>query len=185
MGNKSNKRINALADPTTLKPFSKKDNLVRVIVETPKGSRNKYAFDPAREIFTLKKVLPEGMSFPYDFGFVPRTQAEDGDPLDVLILMDEPSFPGCMIQCRLIGVIEGEQEGDGKEQRNDRVLAVESNSHLYSEVKHADDLPKQLQRELAEFFVNYHRLEGRKFRVLGIKGPQDAMRCIDSGGKAA
>jgi inorganic pyrophosphatase len=79
------------------------------LVETPKGSRNKYAFDPDQRIFELKKVLPAGMAFPYDFGFVPSTVAEDGDPVDVLVLMDEPAFPGCLLRCRLIGIIEGEQ----------------------------------------------------------------------------
>jgi inorganic pyrophosphatase len=178
MAKKLNKQNNAMANPTLLKPFNKKDDLVRVIVETPKGSRNKYAFDPRHEIFTLKKVLPAGMSFPYDFGFVPRTRAEDGDPVDVLILMEEPAFPGCLIECRLIGVIEGEQYEDGKKQRNDRLLAVESGSHFYSEIKHIDELPKQLLREIGEFFVNYQRLDGGRFRVLAVKGPAEARRHI-------
>ena len=84
-----------LADPSRLKAVVKDDNeIVRVIIETPKGSRNKYAFDQEQKAFTLKKVLPAGMAFPHDFGFVPSTLAEDGDPLDVLVLMDEPAFPG-------------------------------------------------------------------------------------------
>ena len=99
----------ALADPTKLQPFDKKSGLFQFIIETPKGSRNKYAFDPAQEIFSLRKILPAGMAFPYDFGFLPRTLAADGDPIDVLVLMDEPAFPGCLICSRLIGVIEGEQ----------------------------------------------------------------------------
>ncbi len=180
MSKKANKRSGAMANPILLKPVSKKNDLVRVIVETPKGSRNKYAFDPRCEIFALKKVLPAGMSFPYDFGFVPQTQAGDGDPLDVLILMEEPAFPGCMIQCRLIGVMEGEQEKDGKKERNDRLLAVESDSHFYSEIKHVNQLPQQLLREIGEFFVNYHRLDGSEFRVIGIKGPAEARRHIDA-----
>jgi inorganic pyrophosphatase len=113
MPKKLKKRSGAMADPTQIKPLRKND-LVRVVVETPKGSRNKYAFDAQREVFTLKRVLPAGMAFPYDFGFVPQTEAEDGDPLDVLLLMEEPAFPGCVIDCRLIGMIEGEQqEKDG------------------------------------------------------------------------
>jgi inorganic pyrophosphatase len=85
------------------------DKLLQVVIETPKGSRNKYSFDPEQHIFVLKAALPAGMSFPYDFGFVPQTLAQDGDPLDVLVLMDEPAFPGCALLVRLIGVIEGEQ----------------------------------------------------------------------------
>jgi hypothetical protein len=101
------KRAAGLADPTHLKAFDKNEaEACTVIIETPKGSRNKYAFDPEERIFALKKVLPAGMAFPYDFGFVPSTRGGDGDPLDVLVLMDEPAFPGCKITCRVIGVIE-------------------------------------------------------------------------------
>jgi len=176
-----NKPRPGMADPSRLKPLRKKDDLVRVVIETPKGSRNKYAFDPEHKVFTMKKVLPAGMSFPYDFGFVPQTKSGDGDPLDVIVLMEEPAFPGCMIQCRLIGVIEGEQqEEDGKKQRNDRLLAVESGSHFYSDITHVKQLPQQLLREIGEFFVNYHRLEGRRFRVIGIRGPQEARRHIEA-----
>lgn len=181
MSKKTKNRNGAMANPAQLKPLSKKNDLVRVVVETPKGSRNKYAFDPQYQIFTLKKVLPAGMSFPYDFGFVPQTEADDGDPLDVLILMEEPAFPGCMIQCRLIGVIEGEQEEKGGNKvRNDRLLAVESGSHFYSDINHVKQLPQQLLREIGEFFVNYHRLDGRRFRVVGVQGPAEARRRIDT-----
>lgn len=92
----------SLADPATLKPFA--DDLVQAIIETPKSSRNKYAYDPEQGIFALRKVLPEGMVFPHDFGFLPQTLAEDGDPIDVLLLMDVPAFSGCLIPARLIGV---------------------------------------------------------------------------------
>ena len=92
---------NGMADPSRLKPVYGDDKqLLRVIVETPKGSRNKFAFDQDQHIFELKKVLPAGMAFPYDFGFVPSTEADDGDPVDVLVLMDEPAFPGCTLKCR-------------------------------------------------------------------------------------
>src|SRR5579864_1938581 len=115
-----------LANPIRLKSFDdEEDGIIVVVVETPKGSRNKYAYDPQEHVFELKKVLPAGMAFPYDFGFVPSTQGGDGDPLDVLVLMDEPAFPGCKLTTRVIGVIEGEQ-GDGERERNDRVVAVES-----------------------------------------------------------
>ena len=90
-------RSKSLADPTQLKPIDKKDGILQVIVETPRGSRNKFAFDPKQEVFALKKVLPAGMSFPHDFGFLPQTIAPDGDPIDVLLLMDEPAFPGCAV----------------------------------------------------------------------------------------
>src|ERR1700731_58691 len=164
------KRQRSLADPSVLSPRDEDDRqLFQVVVETPKGSRNKYAFDPDNRVFQLKKVLPAGMAFPYDFGFLPSTKGGDGDPLDVLVLMDEPAFPGCVLKCRLIGVIEGEQ-GEGKDkERNDRVVAVEKDNHSFADIDHLDDLGKEFLHELEQFFVNYHSLSGEEFRVLGAK----------------
>lgn len=179
------KSPNGLADPTKIRPIRKNSNTLQVIVETPKGSRNKYSFDPEQKVFALKKVLPAGMSFPYDFGFVPRTVAPDGDPIDVLLLMDEPGFPGAMVPARLIGVIEGEQAEDKKKVRNDRLLAVAEASHFWENVKSWDDLPKHFVKELEEFFVNYHRLEGREYRLLGCKDADKASRLIDAARRAA
>src|SRR5258707_12353857 len=103
-----------LANPSLLGPLDgDKGEIIQVVVETPKGSRKKYAFDVDQKVFALKKVLPAGMAFPYDFGFIPSTRAEDGDPVDVLVLMDEPAFAGCVLACRPVGVIEGEQK-EGK-----------------------------------------------------------------------
>src|SRR5579863_5635806 len=173
------KRSAGLADPTRLPPFESKNAELTVIIETPKGSRNKYAYDLKERIFALRKVLPAGMAFPYDFGFVPSTIADDGDPLDVLVLMDEPAFPGCKLTCRPVGVIEGEQGEKKKPERNDRVVAVESGNHSYAHVKRIDDLGKSFEREIEEFFVNYHRLVGKKYRILAIKGPTAARRCVE------
>src|ERR1700720_181774 len=173
-----------LADPTRLKPIDEDDDgLVQVIIETPKGSRNKYAFDTEQKIFALKTVLPAGMAFPYDFGFLPSTKGGDGDPVDVLVLMDEPAFPGCVLKCRVIGVIEGEQ-GDKKDtERNDRIVAVEQGAHSWANVRTIDDLGKHFCRELEEFFVNYHKLSKEKYRVLGVKGPDHARTLVKSGMK--
>src|ERR1700676_2408367 len=92
--------------------------LLNVIVETPKGSRSKLKYEPTQGLFELNKVLPRGMAFPYDFGFIPSTVGDDGDPLDVLVLMDEPVPAGCKVLCLLIGVIEAEQTEDGTTERN-------------------------------------------------------------------
>lgn len=175
---KSQKQGRSLANPTQLAPFDENDRVV-VIIETPKGSRNKYAFDPQERVFELKKVLPAGMAFPYDFGFVPSTLGGDGDPLDVLVLMDEPAFPGCKLTCRVIGVIQGEQGAKNDPERNDRVVAVENGNHSYAHVKHIDDLGKPFEREIEAFFVNYHRLSSKQYRILGLKGPSAAQRCIE------
>ena len=178
----------AIAAPTVLKPFNREDDSIQVVVETPKGCRNKYKFDPQLRSFKLSRVLPDGMLFPYDFGFIPSTMGDDGDPIDVLLLMDAPAFPGCVIDSRLVGVIEGEQSEDGKSERNDRLLAVAKHNHTYSDLKDISDMNPQLLKELGEFFVNYHKMSGEKFKVLGTKGPKEAGRLLDKAikrGKAA
>jgi len=168
-----------MADPSKLKPL-KSGNRLQVVIETPKGSRNKFAFDAEDRVFRLKKVLPAGMTFPYDFGFVPSTEAEDGDPVDVLVLMDEAGFPGCVLTCRVIGVIEGEQSDKKKKERNDRVVAIQEGAHSFEDIKTIDDLGEQFCKELEEFFVNYHKLSAEKFRVLGIQGPARALKLVKS-----
>jgi inorganic pyrophosphatase len=176
---KTNRKPQGLADPAKLRAVDETDSkLLVVIIETPKGSRNKYAYDVKEHIFELKKVLPAGMAFPYDFGFVPSTRGGDGDPLDVLVLMDEPAFAGCKLTCRVVGIIEGEQSDKKTTERNDRVVAVEMANHSYARVKHIDDLGKRFEKELEDFFVNYHRLGGMKYKVLGLKGPAAAWRAI-------
>lgn len=173
----------SLADPTSLDPQIK--NGLQVIVETPKSSRNKYSYDREQGIFTLRKILPEGMVFPYDFGFLPRTLAPDGDPIDVLLLMDVPAFPGCLVPSRLIGVMEGEQVEGKKTNRNDRLIAVAELSHAYKDWKKLADLPDHFISELEAFFVNYHQLEGKKYKLLGCKEAKAAMGLIKKAEKAA
>lgn len=177
--------MKSLADPTKLKPLDKKGGLLQVVIETPAGSRNKFAFDPEQEIFAVKKVLPAGMVFPYDFGFLPQTIAPDGDPIDVLLLMDEPAYPGCVVRSRLIGVIEGEQLDGKKRVRNDRLVAVAEVNHMYANVRKFKDLPGKWIQELEQFFVNYHNLEGKKYRLLGCKGADAAFDLIKKARKAA
>jgi inorganic pyrophosphatase len=174
----SNHGKRGLADPTKLKTIREKDGLLQVIIETPKGSRNKFAFDPKQEIFSLKAVLPAGMVFPYDFGFLPRTIAPDGDALDVLLLMDEPAFPGIVVKSRLIGVIEGVQLDGKKKIRNDRLVAIAEANHMYANIKKLKDLPSHFLRELQDFFVNYHKLEGKEYELLGCKGKDSALALI-------
>src|SRR6185369_312375 len=176
--------MKVLADPTDLSPMNGTDEL-QVIVETPAKSRNKFAFDPEQAIFALKKVLPAGMVFPYDFGFLPQTKAPDGDPIDVLLLMDELAFPGIAVKARLIGVIEGEQLDGKKKIRNDRLVAVADANHMYANVRKLSDLPQKFLKELQVFFVNYHNLEGKQYRLLGCKGEKQAMRLVKEARKAS
>lgn len=174
-----------LANPIQLKPVDREDGLLQVIIETPKGSRNKFAYDPEQKIFALKRVLPAGMVFPYDFGFLPQTLAPDGDPIDVLLLMDEPAFPGVVVRARLIGVIEGEKIDGKRRIRNDRLLAVAEANHLYAEIKRHSDLPDTWMKELEEFFVNYHKIEGKQYKLLGCKSIDEANRLIKEARRAA
>jgi inorganic pyrophosphatase len=179
------KRTKSLADPNQLKPLKSKDGTLQVIIETPKGSRNKYAYDTEQRIFSLRKVLPAGMAFPYDFGFLPKTLAPDGDAIDVLLLMDEPAFPGCAVKSRLVGVIEGEQIDGKKAIRNDRLVAIAEANHMYANIKRLKDLPEKTLRELQDFFVNYHRQEGKEYKLLGCKGKSAAWTLIQNARKAA
>ena len=164
-----------------LAPFDKKSGALQGIIETPKGSRNKYAFDESHGLFLLKKVLPAGMAFPCDFGFVPRTRAEDGDPVDVLVLMDEPAFVGCLLQCRIIGIIEGEQGRKKSRNATTGLWRLKWTTTVFADIQHVDDLGNQFVNELEECFVNYHDLSGEKYRILGARGPKEAQRRIKEG----
>jgi inorganic pyrophosphatase len=159
------------------KSQSKQDTLV-VVIETPKGFRNKIKYDASNKAFTLSKVMPEGMVFPYDFGFVPSTRAEDGDPIDVLVLADDALFPGCRVECHLVGVIEAQQEEEGESNRNDRLIAVAEASILYSRVKSIEEIPSALLEQVKSFFVNYQRIRNVKVTILGTGGPAKAERLL-------
>ena len=162
--------------------FDGETQTLNVVIETPQGSRNKFNFDPKRGIFKLGGVLPTGASFPFDFGFVPATQGEDGDPLDVLVLMDAPAFAGCLVPCRLIGVIEAEQtERDGRTMRNDRLIAVADNSHTHGEIQELNDLSQNLLEEIAYFFQSYNEIKGKKFQVLHHRGAKAAHKLVQQG----
>jgi inorganic pyrophosphatase len=155
--------------------------LVNLIVDTPKGSRNKFRYDSDLGLFRLGKVLPLGMAFPYDFGFIPSTLAEDGDPLDVLLLADEPAFPGCLVGARLLGVLEAEQIERGESTRNDRLVAALVTPYNPAELASLLDLGAPRLSEIEHFFVLYNEQEGRTFRVIARQGPAIAERRLDEG----
>lgn len=165
----------------SLGAWDAKTGAVNVIIETAKGSRNKFKYEPATGTFALSKVLPCGAVFPFDFGFIPSTVGDDGDPLDVLVLMDEPAFPGCRIPCRLVGVIEAEQMEDGKAERNDRLIAVAEDSYDHGDVRSLKDLNRHLLKEIEHFFVSYNRMEGKEFKPLGRRGPRQAEKLAQQG----
>jgi inorganic pyrophosphatase len=159
---------------------------VNGIIETPKNSPNKYAYDPSIGAFRLDRILPSGMAFPFDFGFVPGTLAADGDPVDLLILMDAPAYPGSVLRVRLVGILECEQKESGApSERNDRVIGVAAESELYSHIRTLGDIPGPTVKAIESFFVDYHRIQGREFRVLHARGPGAAATAIRQAQTAA
>jgi inorganic pyrophosphatase len=171
-------RVNPGMRLDRLKPLKKGDRTVRVVIETSRGSRNKYSYDTEEQVFLLKKTLPEGHVFPFDFGFVPRTEGEDGDPLDVLVLMDAPAFPGCVVECRIIGCVQARQTKKGKMVENDRFLAVAENSVTFKRVRDVDDLAPEMIEQIEHFFISYNEMAGKKFKVRKIESAKPAERAI-------
>lgn len=171
-----------LANPFALSPWSKTSEgkrRLRVVVETGRGGRNQLAFDPGLGTFRLENVLPEGLSFPYDLGFVPSTRADDGGPLGVVVLMDEPAVTGVVVECQPIGVVQGERHRGKKWVRDDRLVAVAIPSHRFGDLQHIDDLAPGVLGELDRFFVAAHAAGDARFRVVGSKGPGKSWRVIE------
>lgn len=123
-------------------------------------------------------------SFPYDFGFIPNTRGEDGDELDVLVLMDEPAFTGCLVRSRMLDVIEAEQTEKGRANRNDRLIAVASKSRAHSDLKSISDMNPKLLDEIEHFFISYNEAKGKKFKPLGRYGPERARKLVFRGKRA-
>jgi len=163
--------------PKAVEPI-KDGETVQVVIETPRGNRNKFKYDPESGFFKLSKILPEGMVFPYDFGFVPSTKGEDGDPLDVLVLTDEPTFPGCLLDCSLIGVLEAEQEEEGQTERNDRIVAAAKQSLMYENVSDLRDVNETVLRQIEAFFVNYQKVRDVKYKIIARKGREHAFEMV-------
>jgi inorganic pyrophosphatase len=161
-----------------LPPVDRKSGDLNVVIDTPKGSRNKFSWDEKLKLFELSGVLPAGAVFPYDFGFIPKTRGGDGDPLDVLVLMDEPAFTGCLVRSRLLGVIEAEQTEKGEKTRNDRLIAVASKSRVHKDLKSITDLNPKLLDEIEHFFISYNEAKGKKFKPLGRYGPERARKLV-------
>jgi inorganic pyrophosphatase len=159
-------------------------NLTTCIVESPKGSSGKFDFDPETGYFKLHKTLPAGLVFPFDFGFIPGTLGEDGDPLDVIIVSEIVTFPGCAMDCRIIGAITAQQtERDGERMRNDRFIAIPEASVLYGDIRAVSGFPREVMQEIERFFMNYNEQAGKTFRpVKRIQAPK-AMKLIDEARK--
>ena len=151
----------------------------KAIIETPKGRRTKFKYEEDSGLFSLSKILPQGFSFPFNFGFVPSTIAEDGDPADILVLMEEAAHVGCLLQVRLLGAIKVMQTEDGKTTPNDRIVAVPVQSPEYARMQTLDDLHSNLTEELADFLSLYNKNSDMKDEVTGTCGPDEAMDLLD------
>lgn len=154
----------------------------RALVETPARSRAKFDFDRETGLYELHGMLPAGMAFPMDFGFIPSTLGGDGDPLDVIVLAEEALPVGCLVRVRLLGVIEAEQTQhvDGKPStlRNDRLVARLEESRTYAGVEGLDQLGGAFTEELIQFFTTYNELKGKRFKVLAVSNAQRAVEMI-------
>ena len=148
--------------------------IVRSIIEIPKNSSNKYEYDGEFGIFRLDRALYSPMHYPGDYGFIPGTLAEDGDPLDILVLVDEPSFTGCLMEARPVGILHmfDKQESDEK------ILAVPTRNPRFDSIHTIDQVFPHIRRETEHFFSIYKELQGVKTEIKGWGGPRDARRVI-------
>jgi len=146
-------------------PARPEAGIINVLIEIPGGSKNKYEFDKDMNAFALDRVLFASVKYPYDYGFVPNTLADDGDPLDGMVMMDEPTFPGCVIAARPIGMLLMIDGGD----RDEKILCVPAEDPRYNEVKSLEDVSPHRLEEIAEFFRTYKNLEKKVTEIQGWK----------------
>lgn len=161
-------------------PARTPSGLVNVIIDTPKGSCEKFKYDPEAQCYRLSRILPRGSAFPHDFGSIPQTLAEDGDPLDIVLISEAGSFPGCLMNARLIGVLAAEQMEGGKAVRNDRLLGVPVTSVNTAEFSRIEELPAGWLADLEHFFVSYNRAHGREYKPIGRGGPDQAAQILEA-----
>jgi inorganic pyrophosphatase len=152
-------------------------SVVYAIVEIPKGSRNKYEYDKEAGVIRLDRVLYSSIVYPGDYGFLPETYYEDGDPLDILIMLNQPTFPGCVIEARPVGLFSMLDKG----QPDDKVLAVPHRDPTYDDIQGLDDVPTHYLREVEHFFKVYKDLEGVRVEPLGWNGAEAALDAIRAG----
>ncbi len=156
-------------------PARPKAGIVHVLVEIPAHSHNKFEFDKEMGVFALDRVLYSSVHYPADYGFIPNTLGDDSDPLDALVLMDEPTFAGCVIAARPIGVLGMIDGGEGDE----KILCVPAKDPRYAQVKDIADIAQHRLDEIAEFFSTYKRLEKKVTEITGWQNAAQAEAIID------
>jgi inorganic pyrophosphatase len=156
---------------------------LNAIIETPRGSKYKFDYDTKTGAFRLKDGLPAGSMFPFDFGFIPSTLGEDGDPIDVLVLMDEPTFSGCVMEVRLVGVIEAKQSDGKKMIRNDRLIAVAQTSNVHRDTTELHAVGKPVLDEITDFFITFNEQKGKRFKPIGHRNAKTARGLVNEAHK--
>ncbi len=149
-----------------------------VVIETPKGSKYKYKFDPETNRFKVHKLLPSGLAFPYDFGFIPGTKGDDGDPLDVMVFSEDSFLPGSALECEIIGAIKAKQISEGETMRNDRIIAIPTLIIKKYEPAALEDISKQKIKEIENFFIYYNKAQKKEFKPLGILSAKETWNVI-------
>lgn len=152
-----------------------------IIIETPRGSGIKYKYEERFQLFRLLKPLPSGFVFPFDFGFIPGTRGEDSDPFDVLSISEFTGFPGCIMDCRIIGCLEVEQTAGKKTISNDRYLAVPEQSRVFENAISIEDIPSTIIMEIESFFVGYIKAEGKDIKITRRLNAAQAMLKLNNG----
>jgi inorganic pyrophosphatase len=157
-------------------PAQPKPGLINVLIEIPGGSKNKYEFDKDMNAFALDRVLYSSVQYPYDYGFIPNTLADDGDPLDGMVIMDQPTFPGCVIAARPIGMMEMIDGGD----RDEKILCVPDKDPRFAHIKSLSNIAPHRLDEIAEFFLTYKNLEKKKVEILGWKEAEHVSKLVEA-----
>jgi inorganic pyrophosphatase len=168
-----------------LPPFDKESGALNIIVETPKNGRIKYKYNEEYGMFQLDKSLPFGFSFPFEFGFVPSTIGGDGDPLDVLVLSDESTFPGCLVLGQVLGALKAEEREGKKLNRNDRLVAVPLSVKTREPMIPTRMLDKALISDITKFFISYNEMQGKKIKSLGFGSRERALELVEEARKRA
>lgn len=161
--------------------FDAKSKTLNIFIEAPRGRRTKFKYNEENGLFQFDKVLPPGLIFPFDFGFLPSTLGGDGDPLDVVVLTDEPTFVGCLISGRLLGVIEAEQTEKGKTERNDRLIAIPLSVKSQEPQGTVTEMTDKVAGDVRDFFICYNDIQGKQFKPVKTAGPAEAMRIVEEG----
>jgi inorganic pyrophosphatase len=165
-------------DLTKLPAFVEGSTNLNMVVESPRGTSVKLDYNADDDVFALSHVLPRGSSFPFDFGFVPSTLAEDGDPLDILLLLDAPTCVGCVLTARPVGVIEAEQTQDGETFRNDRLIGVAVADKARGRLGSLTEVDSRVLDEIEHFFSSYNEMRGRKFKPIRRAGSNAALELV-------